>query len=235
MTGADVVTVPRLTVDVFTVFPEMFDGPMSISIVGRARQRGIIEFHTHNLRDWTTDRHRSVDDTPFGGGSGMVMKVAPIVEAVEAIAPDRPDDTVRIVCSAAGRQFHQRDAVRLAGASSLAIVCGHYEGIDDRVPEILGAEEISIGDFVLTGGELAAMVIVDAVIRLVPGVIDAASTADESHSVGLLEYPHYTRPEEYRGHRVPPVLLSGHHAKIAAWRREQAIERTRDRRPDLLD
>ena len=228
---------PALRIDLFTLFPAMFQGPLSESIVKRAVAAGTIAIAIHDIRDWTRDRHRTADDTPYGGGAGMVMKAPPIVEAVEAVLGDDLADTRILVMSAAGRQFTQPIGQTLASAGRVALICGHYEGIDQRVPEILGAEEISIGDFVLTGGELPAMVIADTVIRLVPGVIDAASIADESHvdsGAQLVEYPHYTRPVSYRGHGVPPVLLSGHHAQIEAWRRNQARNRTRLLRPDLL-
>ncbi|MBA3276436.1 MAG: tRNA (guanosine(37)-N1)-methyltransferase TrmD [Chloroflexia bacterium] len=228
---------PALRIDLFTLFPAMFQGPLSESIVKRAVAAGTIAIGIHDIRDWTRDRHRTADDTPYGGGAGMVMKAPPIVEAVEAVLGDDLADTRILVMSAAGRQFTQPIGQTLASAGRVALICGHYEGIDQRVPEILGAEEISIGDFVLTGGELPAMVIADTVIRLVPGVIDAASIADESHvdsGAQLVEYPHYTRPVSYRGHGVPPVLLSGHHAQIEAWRRNQARNRTRLLRPDLL-
>jgi tRNA (guanine37-N1)-methyltransferase len=228
---------PALRIDLFTLFPAMFQGPLSESIVKRAVAAGTIAIGIHDIRDWTRDRHRTADDTPYGGGAGMVMKAPPIVEAVEAVLGDDLADTRILVMSAAGRQFTPPIGQTLASAGRVALICGHYEGIDQRVPEILGAEEISIGDFVLTGGELPAMVIADTVIRLVPGVIDAASIADESHvdsGAQLVEYPHYTRPVSYRGHGVPPVLLSGHHAQIEAWRRNQARNRTRLLRPDLL-
>jgi tRNA (guanine37-N1)-methyltransferase len=227
---------PRLRFDVFSLFPAMFRGPLDESILKRAQARGLIEIALHDIRDWATDRHRSVDDTPYGGGAGMVMMAPPVVAAVEAVLGDalgRPRTRV-IILSAAGRRFDQAMAADLAGAERLALICGHYEGIDERASELLAAQEVSIGDFVLTGGELAAMVVVDAVARLVPGVIATASTEEESHGASLLEYPHYTRPLDFRGLRVPEILLSGHHANIARWRREQAIARTARRRPDLL-
>lgn len=220
--------------DVFTLFPEMFAGPFDASIFKRGRERGVVEIAIHNIRDWTTDRHHTADDTPYGGGAGMVMMAPPIVAAVEATLGEELSTTRVVVLSAAGRRFTQSDARDLAAQSRLALICGHYEGIDQRVSDVLQADEVSIGDFVLTGGELAAMVVVDAVARLVPGVIDAASLAEESHGVGLVEYPHFTRPVSFRGLTVPDVLLSGHHAQIARWRREEAIRRTANRRPDLL-
>ena len=220
--------------DVFSLFPGMFAGPFDASILKRARAAGTIEIGVHNIRDWTTDRHRTADDTPYGGGAGMVMAAPPIIAAVEATLGDALASTPIVVLSAAGRRFTQEVARDLVGRKRLALICGHYEGIDERVVEELGADELSIGDYVLTGGELAAMVVVDAVARLVPGVIAAASIVEESHDLGLVEYPHYTRPLAFRGRHVPPVLLSGHHAEIARWRREQAILRTARRRPDLL-
>jgi tRNA (guanine37-N1)-methyltransferase len=223
-----------LKIDVFSLFPSMFDGPLGESIIRRAQDRGLVEISLHDIRTWTTDRHRTADDTPYGGGAGMVMLAPPIIEGVEqTLGSDLPDARV-IVLSAGGRLFNQAIAREMAEESRLVLVCGRYEGIDERVIEVLDAEPLSIGDYVLTGGELPAMVVIDAVVRLVPGVIDPASIAEESHDAGLVEYPHYTRPVEVRGRRVPPVLLSGHHANIAHWRREQAIERTARWRPDLL-
>lgn len=225
---------PRLRVDVFSLFPSMFAGPFGESILKRAQAAGLLAIQVHDIRRWTTDRHRTADDTPYGGGAGMVMMAPPIVAAVEAILGDDLGRVPVVVLSAGGRRFDQRVAHDLASHSRLAMICGHYEGIDERVIEVLGADELSIGDYVLTGGELPAMVVVDAVARLVPGVIDAASITEESHGAGLVEYPHYTRPACFRGLAVPPVLLSGHHAEIARWRREQSILRTVRRRPDLL-
>jgi tRNA (guanine37-N1)-methyltransferase len=221
--------------DIFSIFPSMFDSVLGESILKRAQESGLVEIHVHDIREWTTDRHRSVDDYPYGGGPGMVMMAPPIVEAVESVLPDGHDDTEVIVLSPSGALFNQQMAVDLVSRSRIALICGRYEGIDQRVVELLDAREVSIGDFVLTGGELPAAVIVDAVTRLIPGVIQEESSADESHSAGLLEYPHYTRPYEYRGLTPPDVLLSGHHANVEAWRREQALERTRLRRPDLLE
>ncbi|HEU5432340.1 MAG TPA: tRNA (guanosine(37)-N1)-methyltransferase TrmD [Thermomicrobiales bacterium] len=224
----------RLRIDVFTLFPGMFAGPLDESILKRARAAGIVDVAIHDLRAWTHDRHHTADDTPYGGGPGMVMLAPPIVEGVEAtLGPDLGRVPIRVM-SAAGRLFTQDIALALAQASRLVLVCGHYEGIDQRAIELLDAEELSIGDYVLTGGELPAMVVIDAVCRLVPGAIDAASVEDESHAAGLLEYPHYTRPAVFRDLAVPPVLLSGHHAEIARWRRREAIARTARRRPDLL-
>jgi tRNA (guanine37-N1)-methyltransferase len=224
----------RLRIDVFTLFPGTFAGPLDESILKRARAASIVDIAIHDLREWTRDRHRTADDTPYGGGPGMVMLAPPIVEGVEAtLGADLGRAPIRVM-SAAGRLFTQEIAGELAQASRLALICGHYEGIDQRAIDLLGAEELSIGDYVLTGGELPAMVVIDAVCRLVPGAIESASVEDESHVAGLLEYPHYTRPAVYRDLAVPPVLLSGHHAEIARWRRRQAIDRTARRRPELL-
>lgn len=220
--------------DLFTLFPGMFAGPLSESILQRARAAGLIQIDVHDLRDWTADRHRTADDTPYGGGAGMVMMAPPIVAAVEATLGDDLGAVPVILLSAAGERFTQRLARELAGQRRLALICGHYEGIDERAATILGARELAIGDYVLTGGELPAMVILDAVARLVPGVIDDASAAEESHEAGLIEHPHYTRPAAFRGLAVPEVLISGHHANIARWRRDEAIRRTARRRPDLL-
>lgn len=221
--------------DVFTLFPEMFAGPFEASILKRAQATETIGVAIHDIRNWTTDRHRTADDTPYGGGAGMVMRAPPVLAAVEETLGADLATTAVIVLSAGGRRFSQGVARELADRPRVALVCGHYEGIDERVTQLLDADELSIGDFVLTGGELAAMVVVDAVARLVPGVIDANSIAEESHDGGLVEYPHYTRPAVVRGLEVPPVLLSGHHAEIARWRRAEAIKRTARRRPDLLD
>lgn len=220
--------------DCFTLFPAMFASPFDSSIIKRAQTTGAVEIHIHDLRDWTYDRHRTADDAPYGGGAGMVMMAPPIVEGVEAILADDLANARVLITSASGRPFDQAMAHELADAERVVIICGHYEGIDARVTELLDAEEVTIGDYVLTGGELAAMVMIDATTRLLPGVIQQASIEDESHSDGLLEYPQYTRPMEYRGLTVPEILVSGHHAKVDAWRREQALERTRERRPDLL-
>jgi tRNA (guanine37-N1)-methyltransferase len=216
--------------DIFTLFPEMFAGPLNGSILGRAQSQGLLEIALHNPRDWTTDRHHIVDDYPYGGGAGMVMKPEPTFAAVEAVYQGGPI----ILLSPQGRRFDQATARTLAGEPRLTLLCGHYEGFDERIREHLATDELSIGDYVLTGGELAAMVVVDAVARLVPGVLAPGSTEEESHTAGLLEYPHYTRPAEFRGWRVPDVLLSGHHAQVARWRRKEALRRTRARRPDLL-
>ena len=216
--------------DIFTLLPEMFRGPLDESILARARERGLLEIALHNPRDVTTDRHHIVDDYPYGGGAGMVMKPEPLFAAIEQLAPAGPI----ILLSPQGRVFTQEIARTLAREPRITLICGHYEGVDERVREHLVTDEISLGDFVLTGGELAAMVLVDAVARLLPGVLAAGSTEEESHTAGLLEYPHYTRPAEFRGWRVPDVLLSGNHAAIARWRRKESLRRTRARRPDLF-
>lgn len=226
-----------MRIDVLTLFPEMVDAPLSASIVGRARSTGALDLRVHDIRTWTEDVHRTADDTPYGGGAGMVMKADPIVRGAEAIATDAGSPPVTIILSASGRSFDQTMAHQLSEEPHLLLICGHYEGIDDRVRQLLGATEVSIGDYVLTGGELAAAVVIDAVTRLVPGVIKAESIAQESHdpaNAGLLEFPQYTRPAEYRGLAVPDVLLSGNHKAIASWRHEQAIAKTRANRPDLL-
>ncbi|WP_322814991.1 tRNA (guanosine(37)-N1)-methyltransferase TrmD [Chloroflexus sp.] len=220
--------------DILTLFPAMFQGPLTESILKRAQQAGRIEIHLHDIRQWTTDRHRTADDTPYGGGAGMVMKVEPVAAAIRAVraADDRPG--VTILLTPDGELLTQQIVRELATLPRLLLVCGHYEGIDERLRETLIDRELSIGDYVLTGGELAAMVVVDAVARLVPGVIDGESIVEESHSDFLLEYPHYTRPAVWEGRAVPPVLLSGHHGEIARWRRAERLRRTLARRPDLL-
>ncbi len=220
--------------DLFTIFPGIFDGFLTESIIKRARELKQISVDVHDIREWSTDRHRSVDDYPYGGGAGMVMMAPPIVNAVESIMQDREPGTEVILLSAAGERFTQSMAASLSSRPGLALICGRYEGVDQRVIDILGAREVSIGDYVLTGGELPAAVIVDTVSRLIPGVIQEESTSDESHTAGLLEYPQYTRPFEFRGLTPPEVLLSGHHANVEAWRRSQSLERTRERRPDLI-
>ena len=221
-----------MRIDILTLFPRMFEGPFAESIVARAVAAGIVEIGIHDLRDWTHDRHRTVDDRPFGGGAGMVMKPAPLFEAIEAL---RREGGLAALLTPQGEVFNQRIAGELAAQTSLLLVCGHYEGVDERVREHAVDREISIGDYVLSGGEIPAMVVTDAVVRLLPGALGSAESAvDESHSAGLLEYPHYTRPAEFRGWRVPDVLLGGNHAAIARWRHEQALARTRERRPELL-
>jgi tRNA (guanine37-N1)-methyltransferase len=223
-----------LDVDVLTIFPHMFPGPLGDSITGRALASGLARVNAVDVRDFTTDRHRSVDDYSYGGGPGMVMRPGPLVEAIESVR--RPNSRL-LLLSPTGRRFDQALAHELAAAEHLILVCGRYEGVDERVRLATGAEELSVGDFVLTGGEIAALVVLDAVIRLLPGALSSSDAwRDESHSIDglLLEYPQYTRPVDFRGLRVPEVLLSGHHAQVAAWRRRQALERTRERRPELL-
>jgi tRNA (guanine37-N1)-methyltransferase len=221
-----------MKIDVLTLFPAMFAGPLDESIIMRARKAGLLELKIHNLRDWTHDRHKTVDDRPFGGGPGMLLKPEPIFEAVESV---RRTETKVVLLSPSGRKFDQAIARELAAEKDLLLITGHYEGFDERVREALADDELSIGDYVLTNGALPAMVVIDAVTRLLPGVLgDDASARDESFSHGLLEYPQYTRPAEFRGLRVPDVLVSGNHAEIENWRREQARLRTEKDRPDLL-
>jgi tRNA (guanine-N1)-methyltransferase len=215
--------------DIFTLFPAMFQGPLTESILKRAQEQNLLSIALHNIRDATTDKHHVVDDYPYGGGVGMVMKPDPAFAAIEAVHQGGPI----IYLTPQGRLFNQQIARTLATEERITLLCGHYEGIDERICQHLITDEISIGDYVLTGGELAAMVLVDAVIRLVPGVLTEGSADDESHSNNLLEYPQYTRPPEFRSWQVPEVLLSGHHANIERWRRKEAIRRTRRRRPDL--
>jgi tRNA (guanine37-N1)-methyltransferase len=232
----------ELEFEVFTLFPEVFEPYLQSSILQRARQRGVIDVRLHNIRDWTSDRHHITDDEPYGGGGGMVMKPEPIFAAVEDIL-GAPPRCPLILLSPQGRVFNQAMAAELASANlprpgqprRLGLLCGRYEGIDERVRQHLVTDEISIGDYVITGGELAALVVIDAVTRFIPGVLgDPDGALDDSHASGLLEYPHYTRPPEFRGWRVPEVLLSGDHGRIARWRREQSLLRTWRRRPDLL-
>ena len=221
--------------DVISVIPQVFDGYMGASILGRAAQRGIYEFYAHDLRDWTHDRHRTVDDAPFGGGQGMLMKPEPIFEAVEAVSGMDSRKPRVVFFSPCGTPFDQGVAKRLATEERILMMCGRYEGMDERVYN-LADEIISLGDYVLTGGELAAMAVTDAVVRLLPGALgDEMSAQDESFSDGLLEYAQYTRPAEYRGMKVPDVLLSGDHGAVARWRRENALLRTAQWRPDLLE
>src|SRR5262245_22663861 len=226
-----------MRIDVLTLFPAMFESPLEHSILRRARDAGLLEFRAIDLRDYTTDRHRTADDAPFGGGVGMVMKPEPIFRAVEAVAGEAPDPGPNrlILMSPLGQTLDQDLAAELAREDHLLILCGRYEGIDERVHEHLVTDEISIGDYILTGGELAAMVLIDAVVRLVPGVLGKAESAmTESFEEQLLEYPHYTRPADFRGWRVPDVLLSGDHEAVRRWRRRQSLLRTLDRRPDLF-
>jgi len=220
--------------DVFTLIPEVFEPYLQASILQRASQRGLAEVVLHNIRTWTSDRHHITDDEPYGGGGGMVMKPEPIFTAVEEVLGTPPECRV-ILLTPQGRLFNQKLAYELSSQPRLALICGRYEGIDERVRQHLVADEISIGDYVLTGGELPALVLIDAITRLLPGVLgDPDGAWDDSHASGLLEYPHYTRPAEFRGWSVPDVLISGDHARIARWRREQALLRTWQRRPDLL-
>lgn len=217
--------------DIHTLFPGMFQGPLSESILKRAQEQGLLSITLHNIRDATSDKHHVVDDYPYGGGAGMVMKPDPLFASVEATYQGGPI----ILLSPQGRLFTQQIARELSQEARLTLICGHYEGIDERVRQHLVTDELSIGDYVLTGGELPAMVVVDAVSRLLPGVLGGEeSILEESHSSGLLEYPHYTRPPDYRGWRIPDVLLSGNHAEIAKWRRKESLRRTRERRPDLF-
>jgi tRNA (guanine37-N1)-methyltransferase len=221
--------------DILTIFPGMFRGPLEESILKRAQEKKLVEIAVHDLRKWTRDRHNTTDDRPFGGGPGMLMKPEPIFEAVEDLQRDAPAARV-VLMTPQGRKFNQQIAMELARQKHLVLVCGHYEGVDERVRMALVDDEISIGDYVLTNGALAAIVVVDAVARLVPGVLGHADSAkDESFTSGGLEYPQYTRPAEFRGMKVPEVLVSGDHAAIARWRAEQSRQRTRDRRPDLLN
>lgn len=219
--------------DILTLFPEMFEGPLTESIIKRAQEAELIQIHLHNIRDYATDKHRVTDDTPFGGGGGMVMKPEPLASAIRDVKKEF--DCPVILMSPQGRVFNQKIAQELAQHERLMLICGRYEGIDERVLELCITDEISIGDYVLTGGELPAMILVDAISRLLPGVLGAElGAAQDSHATGLLEHPHYTRPANFDGLKVPEVLLEGHHAKIEAWRRRESIRRTWQRRPDML-
>jgi tRNA (guanine37-N1)-methyltransferase len=222
-----------MRINIVSIFPGFFEGPLGLSIPARAAQSGLVEYRLVDLRDYTHDRHRTVDDVPYGGGAGMVMKPDPFFEAVDDLKPEGPV----VLLSARGRPFTHADAVRLSVAPELTLLCGHYKDVDQRVADHLATEEISLGDFVLSGGEIGALAITDAVVRLLPGAMgdhDAAAT-DSFYEEGLLSAPSYTRPPVYQGHEVPEVLRSGDHAKIATWRREQAERLTRERRPELLD
>jgi tRNA (guanine37-N1)-methyltransferase len=226
--------------DVFTLLPEVFPPYLESSILQRARQRRLIDVRVHNIRDWATDKHHVTDDEPYGGGGGMVMKVEPVFAAVESVfgplSPHKADGCPVILLTPQGRVFNQRVALELIQHPRLALICGRYEGVDERIREHLVTDQISIGDYVLTGGELPALILIDALSRLLPGVLgDPDGAMDDSHATGLLEYPHYTRPPEFRGWNVPDVLISGNHAKIEKWRREQSLLRTVKHRPDLLD
>jgi len=221
---------------IVTIFPEFFRGPFEHGVIQKAREAGLIEIHVHDLRTWTYDRHRTVDDRPFGGGEGMLLKAGPIFEAVEAIWPERSEGAKVILLSAQGKKFDQAKAREFSGLKELLLICGRYEGVDERVAERLADEELSIGDYVLSGGELAAAVVVDAVARLQAGVLgNETSSVDESFSEeGLLDWPQYTRPAEFRGWKVPEVLIGGNHEEIRKWRKSAAREKTRRQRPDLV-
>ena len=222
--------------DIVTIFPKMVEAGLAEGVVSRGIERGLLDVRIHDLRDHTTDRHRSVDDVPYGGGPGMVMKPEPLMAAAETIRRERGSPAAVILLSPQGRRFTQVEAVRIAGLGHVALLCGRYEGMDERVRELVATEELSVGDYVLSGGELAALIVVDAVSRLVPGVVgDEQSVEADSFSRGLLDYPHYTRPAEVAGRKVPDVLLSGHHAQVRRWRKKAALARTLDRRPELLE
>jgi tRNA (guanine37-N1)-methyltransferase len=227
-----------LRINVVTLFPDFFRGPLGLSIPARAAAAGLVTYNLVQLRDFTHDRHQTVDDLPYGGGAGMVMKPDPFWEAVESLAPqgaDRPKGPI-ILMSARGRRFGHQDAVRLSLQEEITFLCGHYKDVDHRVAEHLATEELSLGDFIVSGGEIPALAMLDATVRLLPGAIsDHESASTDSHYDGTLSAPSYTRPAEYRGHRVPEILLSGDHARIAAWRREQAEGLTRERRPELME
>jgi tRNA (guanine37-N1)-methyltransferase len=226
-----------MRIDILSLFPNMFSGPFDESIIKRATERNIVNIVIHNLRDWGLGKHKMVDDYPFGGGAGMVMKPEPLFDAVEAIKTKSSNPSAPVILlTPQGRVFNQKIVAELVKLEQFILICGHYEGIDERVREHLATDEISIGDYVLTGGEIAAMVVVDAVVRQLPGVLGSEESGEEdSHTAGLLEYPQYTRPQVYRGWEVPQILLSGNHAQIARWRREQSILRTFLRRPDLFE
>jgi tRNA (guanine37-N1)-methyltransferase len=221
---------------IVTIFPEFFRGPFEHGVIQKAREAGLIEIHVHDLRTWTYDRHRTVDDRPFGGGEGMLLKAGPIFEAVEAVWPERGEGSKVILLSAQGKKFDQAKARELSGLKELLLICGRYEGVDERVAEHLADEELSIGDYVLSGGELAAAIVVDAVARLQAGVLgNETSSIDESFSEeGLLDWPQYTRPAEFRGWKVPEVLIGGNHEEIRKWRKSAARDKTRRQRPDLV-
>lgn len=220
-----------MRIDVFTIFPDYLEVPLGMSLLGRARNAGALDLRVHDLRQYTTDRHRSVDDEPFGGGAGMVLRAEPLFDAVEAVEPQRP----LFLLSAGGARFDQDRARDLAGGDGFSMICGRYEGVDQRVADHLCDDELSVGDFVLSGGEAAALLVIDAVTRLLPGVMgNEESAVEESFNDGRLEYPQYTRPADFRGFVIPEVLRSGDHARIARWRKSQALRRTLARRPDLL-
>ncbi|MGI6260687.1 MAG: tRNA (guanosine(37)-N1)-methyltransferase TrmD [Acutalibacteraceae bacterium] len=224
-----------MRIDILTLFPDLCDRVLSESVIGRARENGIIEVVCHNIRDYTTDKHRRVDDYPYGGGQGMILQADPIYRCYDAIREETGEKPHLIYLSPQGKTLTQQKARELATLPNLALLCGHYEGIDERVIEEIVDEELSIGDYVLTGGELPALVVADCVARMLPGVLaDELCFTEESHFAGLLEYPQYSRPAEWHGRAVPPVLLSGDHKKVDAWRAEQALSRTKEKRPDLL-
>jgi tRNA (guanine37-N1)-methyltransferase len=231
--------IKKMRIDILTLFPQIFEAPFGFGIFKRAIDNGLVSVNLVNIRDYTHDKHHTADDYPYGGGAGMVMKPEPIFEAVEAIKDGLDDKGAAlpvILLTPQGRLFSHKIAQELAWHPHIVLICGHYEGVDERVVEYLAADTISIGDYVLTGGELPAMVVADAVLRLVPGVLGSEeSPLDDSHANGLLEYPQYTRPADFRGYPVPEILLSGNHAQIAKWRREQIIKRTLEKRPELLD
>lgn len=225
-----------MTADVITIFPDLVEAALAAGVVGRARERGVVDIRVRNLRDYTDDRHRTVDDVPYGGGPGMVMKPEPIVKAIEAIAAERGAPSAVVLVTPQGRMLTHALAEEMSRMERLILLCGRYEGVDERVTEMVVTHEVSIGDYVLTGGELPALVVLDAVTRLVPGVVgDAASVEADSFARGLLDHPHYTRPAVFRGRAVPDVLVSGHHGAIEQWRRTERVRRTLERRPDLLE
>ena len=235
--------IPAMQFEVFTLLPEVFPSYLDTSILKKARERGLIQVNVHNIRDYTHDKHHTTDDTPYGGGGGMVMKPEPVFEAIETVlgiasppSTPEPDSTPIILLTPQGRVFNQSIAKELSQHKRIVLLCGRYEGIDERIRENLVTDQISIGDYVLTGGEIPALILIDAVSRLLPNVLgDPTGAEDDSHAMGLLEYPHYTRPPEFRGNKVPDVLLSGDHKKIDKWRREQALLRTLHKRPEMLE
>lgn len=235
--------IPAMQFEVFTLLPEVFPSYLDTSILKKARERGLIQVNVHNIRDYTHDKHHTTDDTPYGGGGGMVMKPEPVFEAIETVlgiasppSTPEPDSTPIILLTPQGRVFNQSIAKELSQHKRIVLLCGRYEGIDERIRENLVTDQISIGDYVLTGGEIPALILIDAVSRLLPNVLgDPTGAEDDSHAMGLLEYPHYTRPPEFRGSKVPDVLLSGDHKKIDKWRREQALLRTLHKRPEMLE
>lgn len=221
--------------DILSIFPEMFVSPLHCSILKRAREKGLVEIHLHNIRDYAEDKHKMTDDAPYGGGGGMVMKVEPVDRALASIRPEK-EGILTVLLTPQGETFSQKMAEEMSLRSRIVLICGHYEGVDERVRDHLVDKEVSMGDYILTGGELSAMIMIDAISRLVPGVLgNNESASSDSFSMGLLEYPHYTRPSDYRGWPVPEVLLSGNHREILAWRRKESLRRTYVRRPDLLE